>query len=148
MTMWPRSTAAAGRSTVSPTREYRAMVTFAISAGLLAFALLITPTQTGTVLAALLGVAVSLVEARGLSQRRDWARYAMTPLLWIYVGAGILLFVVALARSGVNIPIGGILAAWALYAKPSEELGPMPTSSTEGTYLIIGAIVAALMQFL
>jgi hypothetical protein len=130
------------------TREYRAIMTFAVSAGFLIVALLITPSQTGIVLGALLGIAVSLVEARGLSQRRDWARFAMAPLLWIYVGAGMLVFVVVLARGGVNIPIGGILAAWALSAKPSEALGPMPTSSAQGTYLILAAIVAALIQVL
>jgi hypothetical protein len=130
------------------TREYRAIITFAISAGFLIVALLITPSPTGVVLGASLGIAVSLVEARGLSQRRDWARYAMAPLLWIYVGAGMVVFVVVLARGGVNIPIGAILAAWALSAKPTEALGPIPTSSVQGTYLILAAIVAALIQVL
>ncbi len=130
------------------TREYRAVMTFAISAGFLIVALLITPSQAGMVLGAVLGIAVSLVEARGLSQRRDWARYAMTPLLWIWVGAGMLVFIAVLVRGGVNIPIGAILAAWALSAKPSEALGPMPTSSAQGTYLIVAAIVAALIQVL
>ena len=130
------------------TREYRAVMTFAISAGFLIVALLITPSQAGMVLGAVLGIAVSLVEARGLSQRRDWARYAMTPLLWIWVGAGMLVFIAVLVRGGVNISIGAILAAWALSAKPSEALGPMPTSSAQGTYLIVAAIVAALIQVL
>jgi len=130
------------------TREYRAIITFAISAGLLIVGLLITPSPTAVVLGALLGLVVSLVEARGLSQRNDWARYAMAPLLWIYVGAGMVVFVVVLARGGVNIPIGAILAAWALSAKPSEALGPIPASSVQGTYLIIGAIVAAVIQVL
>ena len=130
------------------TREYRAIITFAISAGLLIVGFLITPSPTAVVLGALLGLVVSLVEARGLSQRRDWARYAMAPLLWIYVGAGVVVFVLVLARGGVNIPIGAILAAWALSAKPSEALGPIPASSVQGTYLIIGAIVAAVIQVL
>ena len=146
----PPSTWSPGR----PTREYRAQWTFIILAAFLVFAYLLILTQApgsaggGLLLAGVLGIAVNGAAAWGLANRRDWARYAMTPLLWIYVGAGVLVFVVALARGGVNIPIGGILAGWALLARPSETLGPVRASSTEGTLLILGAVAATVVQFI
>jgi hypothetical protein len=140
---------------VPPTREYRAQWTFTIAAAFLTFAYVLILLQAGAIvgntggvfLAGALGIAVNAAGAYGLSKGRAWARFAMTPILWIYVGAGILLFVVALARSTVNIPIGAILAAWSLLAKPSPALGPVPTSSSEGMLLILGAVIAALIQF-
>ena len=137
-----------------PTREFRAWWTFAIAAAFLSFAYVLILMQTGgavgasgAFLAGALGIAVNVFAALGLGRSRDWARYAMTPILWIYVGAGVLVFVVALSRSSVNIPIVGILAAWALSARHSQALGPVPVASTEGTLLVLGAVVAALIQF-
>jgi hypothetical protein len=146
MSMWP--TATARPAALQPTREYRAIVTFWATAGLVIVALLLGRASQGAVFGALLGLVASIVEARGISQRRDWARYAMTPMLWIYVGASVLMVLVALSHSGVNIPIGGILAAWALSARPSQSLGPVPAHSLEGTLLILASIVAAVIQFL
>lgn len=137
-----------------PTREYRAQWTFILATAFLVFAYVVVLSQSGgslgggLVLAGALGIGVNATAAWGLSNRRDWARYAMTPLLWIYVVAGVLVFVIVAARGGINIPVGTILAAWALLAKPSEALGPLPASSTEGTLLILGGVVAALIQFL
>ena len=155
MTMERSPTAAASPTTAPPTREYRAMWTFAISAALLVVGLLFFGNQAGAyigggqgaVFAALLGLVTTLIEARGLSERRDWARYAMTPLLWIFVGAAVLIVIVALGRNSLNIPVGGILAAWALAARPSEAIGRVPTSSTEGTLLIVVSALAAVIQF-
>jgi hypothetical protein len=146
----PPSTSTPG----APTREYRAQWTFIIATAFLLFAYVLILSRAGgsvgggLLLAGALGIAVNAAAAWGLANRRDWARYAMTPILWIYVGAGVLVFVIVLARGGVNIPVGAILAGWALFARPSEALGPMPTSSTEGTLLILGALAAALVQFL
>lgn len=137
-----------------PTREYRAQWTFIIVAAFLVFAYVVILSRGGgsagggLLLAGLLGIAVNGAAAWGLANGRDWARYAMTPLLWIYVGSGVLVFVIALARGGVNIPIGAILAGWALLARPSEAVGPVPSSSTEGTLLLLGAVAAAVIQFL
>jgi len=137
-----------------PTREYRAQWTFIIATAFLAFAYVVIMTRAGggggggLFLAGALGIGVNGAAAWGLANRRDWARFAMTPLLWIYVVAGALVFVIALVSGGINIPIGAILAAWALLARPSEALGPVPASSTEGTVLILGAVVAALIQFI
>jgi hypothetical protein len=141
---------------VPPTREYRAQWTFLIAAAFLGFAYLLILTQVGSIagnangvfIAGALGIAVNAVAAYGLSNRRPWARAAMTPILWIYVGAGILLFFVALGQGTINIPIGAILAGWSLMAKPSPALGPIPAANTEATLLILGAVVAALIQFL
>jgi hypothetical protein len=146
----PPPTSTPGR----PTREYRAQWTFILATAFLLFAYVLTLSRAagsvggGLFLAGVLGIGVNATAAWGLANRRDWARHAMTPILWIYVGAGVLVFVVVLAQGGVNIPIGAILAAWALSARPSEALGPVPSTSTEGTLLILGAVAAALLQFL
>ena len=137
-----------------PTREYRAQRTFIVLAAFLVFGYVLILSRAGgsvgggLFLAGALGIAVNAIAAWGLANGRDWARSAMTPLLWIYVGAGVLVFVLALARGGVNIPIGALLAGWALLARPSDALGPVPASSTEGTLLILGAVAAAVIQFL
>ena len=162
MAMWPeaKSTtdataeAPAPAPPAPPTREYRAQVTFVLAAMFVTVAVLLLGSMerlapAASVLpAGLLGIAINVVAAWGLPAGREWARYAMTPLLWIYVGAGALTSLIALLQNGVNIPIVGIVAAWALAAKPSAALGPVPASSTEGTLLILGAIVAAVIGFL
>jgi len=145
----PRPTTTPG----PPTREYRAQWTFILATVFLLFAYALVLSRAGSgaggvLLAGGLGIAVNAIAALGLASGRDWARYAMTPILWIYIGAGLLVFVVVLGQGGVNIPLGAILAAWALLARPSEALGPVPTSSLEGTLLILGAVAAALVQFL
>ena len=136
-----------------PTREYRARWTFILATVFLLFAYALVLTRAGSgggglLLAGGLGIAVNAIAALGLASGRDWARYAMTPILSICIGAGLLVFVVVLGQGGVNIPLGAILAAWALLARPSEAQGPVPTSSIEGTLLILGAVAAALVQFL
>jgi hypothetical protein len=147
MTMWPSSTAAATRASGAPTREYRAIVTFAVAAAYVLVALVIAKGTQAAALAALIGLVASLVEARGLSQGSEWARYAMTPMLWIYVVAGLLVFLVVLLHNAINIPLGVILAAWALSARPSESLGPVPAASTAGALLLLSSILAAVIQF-
>jgi len=152
--MWPSQTAAAGRTTGPATREYRALVTFAVAAVFVTLVVVVvdgnmerSATPMSVLWAGLLGIANNVVAAWGLAAGRPWARYAMTPILWIYVGAGVLTVLVALSRGSVNIPIGAILAAWALYAKPSEALGPIPPSSAAGAVLVAVTFVLSLGQF-
>jgi hypothetical protein len=133
------------------TREYRAKWTFAIAAafGIVVLALFsqsLTAFPATAVAGAVLSVVVAALEAWGLSERRDWARFAMTPLLWIFVATGLLQFVVSLATGSFNIPVGAILAAWALSARPSDALGPMPRSSTAGVLLVVASIGSALFS--
>jgi len=149
----PGATSQAAPPSRGPTREYRATWTFTLAAAFLLFAYIVILMQVGgsaggVFLSGVLGIAINVVAAYGLSDSRAWARYAMTPILWIYVGAGLLVFLVALSRNSINIPIGAILAAWSLAAKPSAALGPVPASSMEGTLLVVATIVAALIQFL
>jgi hypothetical protein len=130
------------------------MWTFAIAGAFFVIALILVlgngsgaAVSSGAFVGTLLGTVVAVIEARGLSQRRDWARYAMAPMLWIYVVAALVTFLGALAANSLNIPFVGILAAWALSAKPSEALGPVPASSREGTYLILGTVLPVVIQF-
>ncbi|HTK44702.1 MAG TPA: hypothetical protein VL749_05080 [Patescibacteria group bacterium] len=138
-----------------PTREYRATVTFVVAAGFIVFILAVfsgymsrLPPATSVVLGSLVVVAVDATEAYGLYLRRPWARFAMTPMLWIVLVLGLLSSLVALSRSTIEIPIGSILAIWAFNARPAEGLGRIPASSTEGTVLIVVAFAAALAQFI
>jgi hypothetical protein len=137
-----------------PTREYRAMVTFGVAATFILVILVVfsgymgrLPPVASLFLGALFALAVDAIEAYGLYQRRPWARFAMTPMLWIVLVFGLLSSLVALGRSTIEIPIGSILAIWALNARPAKALGRVPASSTEGTLLLIVAFVAALAQF-
>jgi len=137
-----------------PTREYRAMVTFVVAAAFILVVLAVfsgymsrLPPVASLFLGALFALAVDAIEAYGLYLRRPWARFAMTPMLWIVLVFGLLSSLVALGRSTIEIPIGSILAIWALNARPAKELVRIPRSSTEGTLLLIVAFVAALAQF-
>ena len=148
----PEAVAAAASG--PPTREYRATVTFVVAAGFILFILAVfsgymsrLPPATSVFLGSLLVLAVDATEAYGLYLRRPWARFAMTPMLWIVLVLGLLSSLVALGRSTIEIPIGSILAIWAFNARPSKALGRVPASSTAGTILIILAFVAALAQF-
>jgi hypothetical protein len=137
-----------------PTREYRAMVTFVVAAAFIVVVLAVfsgylsgLPPVASLFLGAVFALAVDAIEAYGLYLRRPWARFAMTPMLWIVLVFGLLSSVVALGRSTIEVPIGSILAIWALNARPAKALGRVPASSTEGTLLLIVAFVAALAQF-
>jgi hypothetical protein len=136
-----------------PTREYRASVTFTILAFVLIIAIVVLGSQAGSfAFGALLGPILGLVAygmaAYGLSQRRDWARFAMVPLLWIVLVSGLVSSLIALGQSRIDIPIGSLLAIWALSARPSVALGPVPTSSNEGTLLVVAAVIGALLPYL
>jgi hypothetical protein len=137
----------------APTREFRARWTFTIAAAFGASLLILYNGLLGAfpisaVLGAILNVIAAAIEASGLAGRRDWARYAMTPLLWLFIVTGLLQLLLALTNNGFNIPIGAILAAWALLAKPSTALGPVPTRSTEGQFLVAGAVASAVLSIL
>ena len=150
-----RPTGAAPRPP-APTREYRATVTFAIAAtfGVVIF---LIGAGLGPQLLALVPLAIMVVigtiaiygiEAYGLSNRSDWARYAMTAMLWILLIQGVIQFFVELSRSSINIPIGSLLAAWALSAPPDARLGPVPASSGAGLLLIILSVVGSILPFI
>ena len=137
-----------------PTREHRATVTFVVAAAFILVVLAVfsgymsrLPPVASLFLGALFALAVDAIEAYGLYLQRAWARFAMTPMLWIVLVFGLLSSLVALSRSTIEIPIGSILAIWALSARPAKALGRIPASSTEGTLLLIVAFVAALAQF-
>jgi lysylphosphatidylglycerol synthetase-like protein (DUF2156 family) len=133
-----------------PTREYRAGWTFAIAAAfgamlLLLYSGILAGLPTTAVVGAVLQVVVAAIEALGLRGRAAWARYAMTPLLALFLAVGLLQFFLALSSGGLSIPIGALLAGWALLAKPSEELGPVPASAP-GLLLVLAGIGSSLLS--
>ena len=134
-----------------PTREYRAAVAF-IANALLVFGVLAWFGAASDVLLVgrlvhafgpAVGATVMLLVAAGLAVRRSWAAAAMTPLLWLLVIGGTISFVLALAQRTIQIPIGPLLAVWALRAKPlgAPAMGPRP--GLAGRALVVVGVVAA-----
>ncbi|MEO5704210.1 MAG: hypothetical protein ABIR64_04355 [Candidatus Limnocylindrales bacterium] len=109
-----------------PSREYRAAVAFMIGGGaILVVALLLsgsflqtTPPIRGLIalVGVILGVLAMLGTAYGLSSGRRWAVAVATPMLVLLVLAGAIETIFALTRSTIHIPIGALLAIWALRA--------------------------------
>lgn len=137
--------------TKRPTREYRAAATFLLT-GVFTLLLVLLYGQTvssvpaigvvklaGPVIGGVLEVAIAL----GLGLRRTWAYAAMTPALWILALSGVLTFIAALARGSLDIPIGPILAIWALRAPPSAM--PRPTPDALMRRAIAPVLMAALV---
>ena len=140
----------------APTREYRTMVGMWITAVFGIVILVLGATFAGpalayaplAVFAILASIAVNVVEAVGLNGRAPWARYAMTAMCWIALIVGLVGFVIALTRSTLNVPVGSILAGWALAAQPDASLGPVPSASTEGLLLVLASLALAILPFL
>jgi hypothetical protein len=141
--------AAAGR----PSREYRATAAFLVTGVFTLVVVLLyrntissVPTIGVVTLAGpVIGAVVELVIAFGLAWRVHWASAAMSPALWIVALGGLLTFLVSLAAGSLDIPIGAILAIWALRAPPRgmPELAPAPGKSAERVLAPI--LVAALV---
>lgn len=79
---------------------------------------------------AVLGLTAMLAAALGLAYGRPWAAAVATPMLVLLVIGGAIEFVVAFTRNSINIPIGALLALWALRAPlrtpPDAETGTRP----------------------
>lgn len=139
-----------------PSREYRASVTFMIGgAAILVVLLLVSgsvlqaaPPIRGVVALAgvLLGIVVMFGTAYGLSQGREWAAAVATPMLVLLVVAGVVETIVALTRSTINIPIGALLALWALRAPMrtrNDASGGSPAWGAAGVLAFGGMLVSA-----
>jgi len=136
-----------------PSREYRASVAFTIGGAAILFVVLLvsgsilnpSPPIRGVVLLAgvILGVAALLGTAYGLSRGSGWAVAAATPMLWVLVVAGITETVVAATHSTINIPIGALLAVWALRApvRSGSEAGRSSPALGVAGALALGAML-------
>jgi hypothetical protein len=134
----------------APTREYRAAMGFIASS---VFVLLVLAwgaapgvPPVGRLVHAFgpaLSATVLLLVAAGLAVRRAWAVAAMTPLLWLLVIGGAIAFGLALAQGTLQLPIGALLAAWALRAKPLAAPAPAGRAGFSGRGLVVLAVVAA-----
>jgi hypothetical protein len=135
-----------------PSREYRATVAFTIG-GL--FALIVALLLFGNVLqvvppirgalvlgGALLGTVAMLAAAYGLASGRGWAIVVATPMLLLLVLAGVIEVVEALTHNTIDIPLGALLAVWALLAPVRTPVDPTQGSRTWG---VAGTLVLAAM---
>jgi hypothetical protein len=133
-----------------PTREYRASAAFLIAAAFMLVILLLVVGSVSTGPPArwvvpLVGPVVLMLilfaTAVGLAQRATWATVAMTPLLYLLVVSGAISFVLGLLRSTLEVPLGLILAVWALRAPPSTASLPLGRVATA---VVATALAAAL----
>jgi hypothetical protein len=134
-----------------PSREYRATAALLVT-GIFTLLVILLYARTISSVPAIgvitlagyvIGALVELVIAFGLAWRLQWASAAMTPALWILGLSGVLTFVVSLAGGGVDIPIGAILAIWALRAPPRGTPDPAAGQSLGGalTAILVAALV-------
>jgi len=135
----------------APTREYRAAVAFMANALLILGVLAWFGARDVLLVARLvhafgpaLEAALLLLVAAGLAVRRTWAVAAMTPLLWLLVIGGGISIVLALAQRTIQIPIGPLLAVWALRAKPlgAPAMGPRPGLASRAL-VVVGVVALA-----
>jgi len=84
---------------------------------------------------------VMFAAAFGLAQRAVWAIAAMTPLLYLLAVSGVISFVLALTRSTFEIPLGLILAIWALRAPQARATGSVGAGAAA---VVAVAVTAAL----
>ena len=135
-----------------PRRDLRAARVFVVVALYLAVVTLLVfafatprPPIVGPV--ALIGPALSvitlLIAAAGLAWGRAWAYRAMTPLLVLLVVAGLISVALALLRLSLEIPLGAVLALWALRAPIPAGASPV-SGQARGPVLVAALAVAAL----
>lgn len=130
------------------TREYRAVIAFLGLATFGAVIWLLVAVGARPVLPVvylvtlaipLLTILVLVIEAWGLAGRRAWAVAACTPMLVILLVAGIVSFVVALLQARLDIPLGALLAWWALRAAPEPR--PEPARGGLTSTLLLGGLL-------
>lgn len=147
------SEAITGVTATRPSRQYRATTALLVTGVFTLFAILLyrgTISSVPAIAAAslagpLIAAVVELVVAFGLAWRLPWANPAMTPVLWILGLSGALTFLASLAGGRLDIPIGAILAIWALRAPPSSVPHP-PGGQSARTVLapvLVGGLVLA-----
>lgn len=139
-----------------PSREYRASVTFMIGGAAILVVLLLlsgsllqaAPPIRGVfaLVGVLLGIVVMFGTAYGLSNGRGWAVAVATPILLLVVVAGVVETIVALTHSTINIPIGALLALWALRAPirtQADSSGGSPAWGLAGALAFGGMLLSA-----
>jgi hypothetical protein len=146
--------APAGR--VPARREDRAVIAFVVLAMFVAVIGLVVATGASQVhplrfalamAAPLLSLCVLLLAAFGLSRRRDWAVAACTPMLAILVVAGVISFFVAVLQARLEIPVGALVAWWALRAAP-EPRAERPRPGVAGSLLVGGLLLFNVLPLL
>lgn len=136
-----------------PSRHSRATTALLIIGAFTVFAILVSRGTISSVPAIgaitlagpVIGAVVELVVAFGLVSGRRWANAAMTPVLWILALSGVLTFLASLLGGRLDIPIGAILAIWALRAPVSSTSDPAPGQSTWSGLapILVGALLVA-----
>jgi hypothetical protein len=137
-----------------PSREYRATAALLVTGIFMLLVILLYARTISSVPAIgvitlagyVIGAFVELVIAFGLAWRLQWASAAMTPALWILGISGVLTFILSIAGGGVDIPIGAILAIWALRAPSRGTPDPaagQPLGGALSAILVVALVVVA-----
>jgi hypothetical protein len=134
-----------------PSREYRATTAFLVTGTFTLLVILlyartissVPAIRAMTLAGPVIGSVVEIVIAGGLASRLRWANAAMTPVLWILFLGGVLTFLISLGRGSLDVPIGAILAIWALRAP--LRAAPDPAAGQPLSGVLAAILVAALV---
>lgn len=136
-----------------PSREARAIFTFAVTGAVDIFTLVLyggfaftdAPLVSALYLIGpLIGAVALLVAAFGLFRRRPWAESVVTPMLIVLIVGGVATLLLTLAFGGLTFPISAIVSVWALLAPPRAVTGERPSS---GLVLLGALVLAAVLPF-
>lgn len=97
-----------------------------------------------TMVEPLILLVILVVAAWGLNSRRPWAVAACTPMLVILLVAGLVSFVVAVLQARLQIPLGAVVAWWALRAPPEPRPEPVRAGMV-GSLLVAGLLLVSLL---
>ena len=149
-----------------PSREDRAAKVF-LTFGIFSVLVLVfvgssavgfTPLERATGFApAIVSVVALALALYGVAARRPWALAVLGPILWILIVEGIAASIRAFAHGSLQIPIGSVLAWWALRAprepapQPAGEPAARPSGEPRpsvGSFVLVGLfLVGAIGPF-
>ena len=134
-----------------PSRESRATTTFVVSAVFALVILFIASAALGEfpllLWTVLLMIGSLLATAVGLNGGAGWARAITTTMLQILLVTGVISSLLAIIQSRIEIPIGAILAIWALNSPFATPLGEEDVAGGNGTAALAAMLIGSIAPY-